>query len=65
MLPNSNRVDIKLRYGELKPLLRWCETNCTSEWAYAQMEPPGQGLGEYEFYFEDERDLIAFTLWKT
>ena len=65
MLPNTNRVEVKLRYGELKPLLRWCEDNCTCEWAYAQMEPPGQGQGEYEFYFENERDLVAFTIWKT
>lgn len=65
MLPNTNRVDIRLKYGELKPLLSWCERNCLKEWAYAQTEPPGDGFGEYEFYFEDERDLVAFRIFKT
>lgn len=64
MLPNTNRVEIRLGFGELKPILHWCENNCIHEWAYLQLEPPGQGQGEYEFYFEDERDLVAFKIWK-
>lgn len=65
MLPNTNRIEVRLRYGELTPLIKWCERNCLSDWAYAQIEPPGQGQGEYEFYFEDEKDLVAFKIWKT
>lgn len=65
MLDTQNRVEIELSFGELKPLLHWCEHNCTGEWAYSQLQPAGQGKGEYEFYFEDESDMVKFILWKT
>lgn len=66
MLPNiQNKVEIQLGFGELKPILRWCEDNCTGEWLYLQLEPAGQGKGEYEFYFEDDKDKVKFIMWKT
>lgn len=65
MLPNTNRVEIKLNYGELKPVLTWCERNCSGEWAYDVYVTSGEGKGEYEFYFEEEKDLVAFKIWKT
>ena len=65
MLRNTNRVEIQLSFGELSPLIRWCERNCTREWSYEQISPSGNVAGEYEFYFEDEKDLVAFTIWKT
>jgi hypothetical protein len=65
VLPSTNKVEVKLHYGELTPIVRWCERNCIREWSYLQLEPPGEGKGEYEFYFEDEQDLVAFTIWKT
>lgn len=66
MLPSiQNKVEIQLSFGELKPILRWCEDNCSGEWVYLQLTPAGQGKGEYEFYFEDECDKTKFILWKT
>jgi hypothetical protein len=65
MLPNTNKVEIELKYGELEPILDWCKRNCLCEWCYEQLTPAGQIHGEYEFYFEHEKDLIAFTIWKT
>jgi len=64
MLTNTNKVEIKLYFGELEPVVRWCERNCSGEWAYEQLEPAGNLAGEYEFYFEQEKDLVAFTVWK-
>lgn len=65
MLPNTNKVEVQLYYGELSPLIKWCERNCSSEWAYEQLSPAGNKAGEYEFYFKEEKDLVAFTIWKT
>lgn len=66
MLPSTQkRVNISLGFGELKPILHWCEDNCTGEWTYFIKEPAGLGKGEYEFYFEDEQDKVAFIIWKT
>jgi predicted lipoprotein with Yx(FWY)xxD motif len=66
MLQNTkNKVEISLGFGELKPILHWCEDNCTGEWAYFILEPAGQGKGEYEFYFEDDSDKVKFIMWKT
>lgn len=65
MLPSiQSRVKISLEFGELKPILSWCESNCTGEWTYFITEPAGQNKGEYEFYFENEKDKVAFIMWK-
>ena len=65
MLLNTNlKVDIELYYGDLSPLIKWCERNCTEQWGYTIVETPGAGKGKYEFYFDTEQDLVAFTLWK-
>jgi hypothetical protein len=65
MLPNTNKVEVKLRYGELSTIIQWCERNCSEKWAYEQLSPAGNIAGEYEFYFESEKDLVAFKFWKS
>lgn len=63
MLPNTNKVEVRLSYGELSPVIQWCERNCYGEWSYEINEPPGIEKGEYDFYFEHEKDFVAFTIW--
>jgi len=65
MLPNTNKVDIKLNYGELSPLIDWCQRNCSGDWSYGVSVMSGADPGEYQFYFENEKDLVAFIIWKT
>lgn len=65
MLPNTNKVEVEARYGELTSLIQWCERNCTDEWAYQVLDLAGEKWGDYEFYFKSEKDLVAFTIWKT
>lgn len=65
MLPNTNKVKIHVKYGELTSLIQWCSRNCSGEWAYEVLGTAGSSAGEYTFYFEDEKDLFAFTFWKT
>jgi len=64
MLANTNKVDIALSYGDLTPIMNWCQRNCTGEWGWNQREPAGSDAGLYEFYFENEKDRVAFVLWK-
>lgn len=60
----QNKVKIDLKFGELKPLLNWCENNCVGEWAFMSLEPAGISKGEYEFYFTNDDDKINFILWQ-
>jgi hypothetical protein len=64
MLTSTNKVDIELYYGDLTPIINWCERNCTEEWGYNIIETPGSGKGKYEFYFENDKDKVAFIMWK-
>ena len=64
MLKNTNKVKIDLSYGQLKPVIEWCERNCTGVWHYME-DPKGAMYGSWIFLFEDEKDLVAFTIWKT
>lgn len=66
MSPNTiNGIEIKLKYGELSPVINWCQRNCIGNWSYDIKLPPGNEKGEYLFYFENDKDLTAFTIWKT
>jgi len=67
VLPNTNRVEVYLHYGELTPLIQWCERNCIGTFAYDITDDTSKDNSAYyaDFYFEDEEDLVAFTIWKT
>lgn len=66
MLPNTNdyKSDIELNFGELGPIIKWCDTMCVGDWGYKIIRPAGEQSGEYEFYFADKTDYINFTLFK-
>lgn len=63
-IPTAFKSDITLGYGVLKPTIEWCKRNCTSEWKFTE---DGNTIDDwqrkYTFYFESERDYVAFTLW--
>lgn len=64
-IPTSHRISIKIPYGELQSTVDWCDRNCSEEWRY--MEDPNAELytGGWVFFFESERDYVAFKFWKT
>ena len=65
MLPNTNKVKIDLPYGKLQPTLDWCERNCIGDWHYTE-DPTGEfHENNWIFLFDDERDFVAFKIWKT
>ncbi len=64
------QIKITLDFGNLQPIIEWCERNCEGEWGYntlsgIQIHTPYKIHNyQYEFYFESERDYVAFTMWK-
>jgi hypothetical protein len=56
------KIKIKLPYGELQPIVEWCDRNCKYEWRYME-DPNGDMYDSWIFFFENERDYVAFTLW--
>jgi hypothetical protein len=63
-LNTQNKAQIVINFGGLKPVTNWCERNCTDEWGWNQLEPAGADAGIYEFYFESDKDLVAFRIWQ-
>ena len=62
LLNTQNKVKINLEYGQLKPIIDWCERNCTGDWRYTE-DPNGEMYSAWIFLFESERDYVAFTMW--
>ena len=60
-IPTAHRANIEVPYGELQKIVEWCDRNCTSDWRY--MEDVNNQWGGYEFFFESDRDYVAFLLW--
>lgn len=64
-IPTAYKADIQLAYGELGKVVEWCRNNCVSEWKFHEHHNTEDSWKpEYTFYFENERDFVAFTLWK-
>lgn len=57
------KTQIKLNYGELNQILDWCEKNCVGNYKYME-DPNGSMYDSWVFLFENERDYVAFIVWK-
>ena len=44
-------------------MLEWVDNNCVGEVKYME-DPNGDMYNSWVFFFENERDYVAFTLWK-
>jgi hypothetical protein len=66
MLPNTKEytTDMRLKFGELGPIVRWCQDYCVGMWGYDVVDPAGYTEGRYQFIFDNEADYINFVLWK-
>lgn len=65
MSPNTQyKTEILIGWGQLRPIIDWCEINCRDDWGYNCAFPAGRDAGLYDFYFETETDYINFILWK-
>ena len=62
-IPTAFKIYVKLPYGELQRIVEWCDRNCKYDSRYME-DPNGEMYNSWVFFFEDERDYVAFTLWK-
>ena len=54
---------IQKKYGILDGILSWCKTSLTSEWRWQLIEVSSNDRpGLYIFYFDSERDYLAFVM---
>lgn len=68
-IPTAFRSQISIPYGDLEKVLNWCKKNCTGEFKFQDdlfgdiSIPFGNNKLEYSFFFENERDYIAFQVF--
>jgi hypothetical protein len=58
--------EIAKPWGQLEPIIAWCKGELEHDWRWQMVDMASDhGPGRYIFYFDSERDLIAFTLkWR-
>lgn len=55
--------EISKPFGVLDKIIAWCKTEMTSDWRWQLLDVSSDiRPGRYIFYFDSERDLVAFTL---
>jgi hypothetical protein len=63
-LPTAYKVQLNLDFGSLRSIVEWCDRNCNDDWRYME-DPNGDMYNSWIFFFNSERDYVAFTFWKT
>lgn len=63
-IPTAFSCKIRIPYGELKDVLEWCDRNCTGEFKYSEDPHTDSYSYNWIFFFEHERDYLAFIVWK-
>ena len=56
------KMNLSMPYGKLKDMVSWCDRNCSGDYRYME-DPDGEIYNSWVFFFELERDYVAFTLW--
>ena len=50
-------------FGELEIVLAWCKSECMQDWRWQLVDISSDiRPGRYIFYFDSERDYLAFTM---
>ena len=50
-------------FGSLDRIIDWCKQEMSADWRWQLLEPStDQRPGKYVFYFEIEKDFLAFVL---
>lgn len=57
------RHEIAKPFGALDSVIAWCRDQLTGDWRWQLIEvSTDQRPGRYTFYFDSERDYVAFML---
>jgi hypothetical protein len=62
-LPTAYKVQLNLNFGALRPIVEWCDRNCSDDWRYME-DPNGDMYNSWIFFFNNEKDYVNFILWK-
>ena len=59
----NHAQEIAKPFGVLESVLDWCKEELTGEWRWQLIEVSSDRRpGRYIFYFDSERDCLAFTM---
>ena len=55
--------EVHKHWGGLEPMLTWCKVELTGDWRWQLIDmATDQSPGRYCFFFDSERDVVAFTM---
>jgi hypothetical protein len=55
--------EITRPFGDLDTVLSWCKSELSGDWRWQLIDiSTDQRPGTYKFYFDSERDCVAFVL---
>lgn len=64
-IPTAHKANISAPFGQLQPVLDWCERNCEGDYRFIDLVgDQDSAAGHWEFLFESERDYVAFIMWQ-
>jgi hypothetical protein len=50
-------------FGKIEQVIDWCKSECPDEWRWQLVEVSSDHRpGRYIFYFDSERDYLAFVM---
>ena len=59
----SHACEISKPFGEIEYILAWCKLGMDDEWRWQLIETSSDRTpGKYIFYFDSERDYLAFVM---
>ena len=61
-IPTAYRSEVTIPYGNLKEVVSWCDRNCSGDYRYME-DPNGEMYTSWVFFFDTERDYVAFLMW--
>lgn len=55
--------EVSKPWGGIDPVISWCKTELQQDWRWQLLEPSSDHRpGRYCFFFDSERDYVAFLL---
>ena len=59
----NHALEIVKPFGVIEHVLNWCKSELRSDWRWQLLEMSSDRKpGRYMFYFDDERDYLAFVM---
>ena len=59
----NHAKEISKPFGEIEYVLDWCKSELVNEWRWQLVDVSSDiRPGRYIFYFDDERDCLAFVM---